>query len=59
MHGILPELLIVLMLPTERDIEEWLSGAPRIKLLLNAGIAALIFPAHAFFETKIKVRLTK
>ncbi|MBL4656895.1 MAG: hypothetical protein JKX73_02765 [Flavobacteriales bacterium] len=51
---ILFEFLLVLADPY---IEGWSSGAPGIKLLFNSGIAALIFPAHAFFEGKLKGRL--
>jgi len=51
---ILFEFLLVLADPY---IEGWSGGAPGIKLLFNAGIAALIFPAHAFFEGKMKGRL--
>ena len=40
-------------------IEGWSGGAPGIKLLFNAGIAALIFPLHALFESKLKGRLAK
>ena len=53
---ILFEFLLVLADPY---IDKWSGGAPGIKLLFNAGIAALIFPAHAFFETKLKGRLVK
>lgn len=53
---ILFEFLLVLADPT---IERWSGGAPGIKRLFNAGIAALIFPAHAFFESKMKGRLVK
>ena len=53
---ILFEFLLVLADPY---VENWSSGAPGIKLLFNAGIAALIFPAHAFFESKLKGRLVK
>jgi len=53
---ILFEFLLVLADP---QIEGWSGGAPGIKLLFNAGIAALIFPAHAFFESKLKRRLVK
>ena len=51
---ILFEFLLVLADPY---IEQWSSGAPGFKLLFNAGIAALIFPAHAFFEARLKRRL--
>ena len=53
---ILFEFLLVLADPT---IERWSCGAPGIILLFNAGIAALIFPAHAFFESKMIGRLVK
>ena len=53
---ILFEFLLVLADPY---LEGWSGGAPGIKLLFNAGIAALIFPLHAFFETKLKGRLVK
>ena len=53
---ILFEFLLVLADPY---IEGWSGGAPGIKLLFNAGIAALIFPMHAFFEAKLKGRLVK
>lgn len=50
------EFLLVLADPY---IEDWSGGAPGFKLLFNAGIAALIFPAHSFFESKLKRRLVK
>ncbi len=53
---ILFEFLLVLADPY---IDKWSGGAPGIKLLFNAGIAALIFPAHAFFESRLKGRLAK
>ena len=53
---ILFEFLLVLADPY---IDNWSGGAPGIKLLFNAGIAALIFPAHAFFEGRLKGRLVK
>ena len=53
---ILFEFVLVLADPY---IDRWSGGAPGIKLLFNAGIAALIFPAHAFFETRLKRRLVK
>ncbi|MBL4625362.1 MAG: tetratricopeptide repeat protein [Flavobacteriales bacterium] len=40
-------------------VEEWTGGAPGPKLLINAGVAALIFPLHAFFESKLKRKLVK
>jgi len=53
---ILFEFLLVLADPY---IENWTGGAPGMKLLFNAGIAALIFPAHAFFESNLKSSLAK
>ncbi len=53
---ILFEFLLVLADPY---IDNWSGGAPGIKLLFNAGIAALIFPMHAFFEDNLKGRLVK
>ena len=53
---ILFEFLLVLADPY---IDNWSGGAPGFKLLFNAGIAALIFPAHAFFESRLKGRLVK
>ncbi len=53
---ILFEFLLVLADPY---IEEWSGGAPGFKLLFNAGVAALIFPLHSLFETKLKGRLVK
>ncbi|PHS47446.1 MAG: hypothetical protein COB05_09305 [Marinobacter sp.] len=53
---ILFEFLLVLADPY---IDKWSGGAPGFKLLFNAGIAALIFPMHAFFEGKMKKRLVK
>ena len=51
---ILFEFLLVLADPY---IDAWSGGAPGIKLLFNAGIAALIFPLHSLFERKLKGRL--
>ena len=53
---ILFEFLLVLADPY---IENWSGGAPGFKLLFNAAIAALIFPLHSLFETKLKGRLVK
>ncbi|MBN4072098.1 tetratricopeptide repeat protein [Flavobacteriales bacterium AH-315-E23] len=50
------EFILVLADPY---IEGWSGGAPGIKLLFNAGIAALIFPMHAFFEARLKGRLVR
>ena len=40
-------------------VEVWTGGAPGLKLLINAGVAALIFPLHSLFETRLKKRLAK
>ena len=40
-------------------VESWTGGAPDLKLLISAGVAALIFPLHAFFEGKMKKRMVK
>ncbi|MBL4733857.1 MAG: tetratricopeptide repeat protein [Flavobacteriales bacterium] len=53
---ILFEFLLVLADPY---IEGWSGGAPGIKLLFNAAIAAFIFPAHAFFESRLKGKWAK
>ena len=53
---ILFEFILVLADPY---VDVWTGGAPGWKLLINAAIAALIFPLHAFFETKLKGRLVK
>lgn len=53
---ILFEFLLVLADPY---IEGWSGGAPGIKLLFNAGVAALIFPMHSLFERNLKRRLIK
>jgi len=53
---ILFEFLLVLADPY---IDGWSGGAPGIKLLFNAGIAALIFPLHSLFEAKLKKRLAR
>ena len=45
------EFTLVLLDPY---IEEYSSGAPVLKLGFNAVLAALIFPLHHFFETKVK-----
>jgi tetratricopeptide (TPR) repeat protein len=39
-------------------IDSVTGGAPGWKLLINSGIAALIFPLHSFFERLLKRRLT-
>ena len=48
------EFTLVLLDPF---IEMYSSGAPAMKLLFNAVLAALIFPLHSFFEGRIKGRL--
>ena len=50
------EFTLVLLDPY---IEIYSSGAPAIKLAFNAVLAALIFPLHSLFETKLKDRLVK
>jgi len=49
------EFLLVL----DPYIDSWSGGAPGIKLLFNSGIAALIFPLHSFFESKLKGQISK
>ena len=51
---ILFEFLLVLSDPY---VDNWTGGAPGWKLLINAVLAGLIFPLHAFFETALKKRL--
>ena len=34
-------------------IENWTGGAPAYKLIINASLAALIFPLHNFFEGRM------
>jgi hypothetical protein len=34
-------------------IENWTGGAPAYKLIINASLAALIFPLHNFFEARM------
>ena len=48
------EFTLVLLDPF---IESFSGGAPAYKLMFNAGLAALIFPLHSFFEEKIKNRI--
>ena len=52
---ILFEFFLVLADPY---IDTWSGGAPGVKLLFNAGIAALIFPLHSFFEIWLKRRIS-
>ncbi|MBN4081792.1 tetratricopeptide repeat protein [bacterium AH-315-C07] len=53
---ILFEFLLVILDPY---IEELTGGAPGYKLLINAGLAGLIFPLHQYFESRLKKRLIK
>jgi tetratricopeptide (TPR) repeat protein len=53
---ILFEFLLVLL---DTYIEQWSGGVPSYKLLINVGLAALIFPIHSFFEGLFKKRLFK
>ncbi|MBN4062109.1 tetratricopeptide repeat protein [Bacteroidales bacterium AH-315-I05] len=48
------EFLLVL---TEPYVEEWTGGTPLYKLIINSALALLIFPAHQFFEGKLKMRV--
>lgn len=48
---ILFEFLLVL---TDPYVDNITSGAPAYKLFINAFLAAIIFPAHAYFERKFK-----
>ncbi len=50
------EFLLVLLDPT---VDRYSGGEPAYKLMFNAGIAACIFPIHAFFERILKHRLVK
>ncbi|PCJ83461.1 MAG: hypothetical protein COA57_11185 [Flavobacteriales bacterium] len=50
------EFILVL---TDPYVDSSTGGAPGWKLLINAGIAGLIFPLHAFFEKVLKRRLVK
>jgi tetratricopeptide (TPR) repeat protein len=50
------EFCLVLLDPI---IDNWSSGEPIYKLLFNALLAGAIFPAHAFFENKLKKKLVK
>lgn len=53
---ILFEFILVL---TDPFVEDLTNGAPAYKLIINAVFAAIIFPAHAFFEATLKTRLLK
>ena len=48
------EFLLVLADPY---VDGWTGGAPGWKLLINAGIAALVFPIHSFFEKVLTRRV--
>jgi len=48
------EFLLVL---TDPYIEQYTGGEPAYKLMVNAGLAGLIFPLHSFAETQVKRRL--
>ncbi|MBL4654234.1 MAG: tetratricopeptide repeat protein [Bacteroidia bacterium] len=48
------EFALVYMDP---HIESMTGGEPAYKLVMNAGIAAVIFPIHQFFEGKMKKRI--
>ena len=54
--SILFEFLLVLSDPY---VDGLTNGEPMYKLLANALLAGLIFPAHAFFERVVKKRLVK
>lgn len=48
------EFLLVLLDPF---VDSWSGGAPIYKLLINAVLAGVIFPAHSFFEHTLKHRM--
>jgi len=50
------EFLLVL---TDPYIEQYTGGEPAYKLMVNAGLAGLIFPLHSIAEAKLKQRLFK
>ncbi|MBL4716816.1 MAG: tetratricopeptide repeat protein [Bacteroidia bacterium] len=50
------EFLLVLLDPY---IEQYTGGEPMWKLVVNAGLAACIFPLHSFFEKILKERIVK
>ena len=50
------EFLLVLLDPY---MDNFTNGEPAYKLLINALVAACIFPLHAFFEKMLKKRLMK
>lgn len=53
---ILFEFLLVLLDPI---MDNYTNGLPLISLLFNIGLALLIFPLHAYFETKLKKIVTE
>ena len=53
---ILFEFLLVLL---DVYIELWSGGIPAYKLLINVGLAGLIFPLHTFFEALFRRKLFK
>lgn len=50
------EFILVL---TDPYIEQYTGGEPAYKLIINAGLAGLIFPLHSIAEAKLKQRLFK
>ena len=50
------EFLLVILDPY---VDDFSGGAPLIKLLVNAVVAALIFPLHEYFEKTIQQRILK
>ena len=50
------EFLLVL---TDPYVDNITNGEPMYKLLVNAVLAGLIFPAHAFFERMLKEKLVR
>ena len=50
------EFLLVL---TDPYLEQYTGGEPAYKLIINAGLAGLIFPLHSIAETRLKRRLFK
>lgn len=53
---ILFEFLLVLLDPL---LNQFTNGLPLFSLLFNIGLALLIFPLHAYFETKLKKIVTE
>ena len=48
------EFILVYLDP---NIDKWTGGEPAYKLIINAGLAGVIFPLHSFFEAKMKRRI--